>query len=445
MEYISLIGAIIACIFLTYSIYKGLNLPIAAILTTALICLTSGMNLDTIWNEAMDSAVLGMVSSCAGIYIFGGILGYFYSESGAATSLALMLFRPFKNIRNRNLKLSCEMFMYIVLAGLLGLAGVDRMASMVMMIGVAITFFKDCNVPRKYINCLLTIGGTAVGLLPYIPSVYNIIIPLWVPGFTKGSYAGLRILWTLVFIAGSIILMLMMINKDNKNGVGFDYGNMKDESGLDAEGAKRPNGVVSLIPIVVILIFYNFVNLSAWLSTAIGCIAALILFFRFLPLEGTGKAKLGSLVRKININYNLIPLYMCLSALPGAAICASPCYDLIIRACTSMANVLPLPLAFGLVAIILILMGNSALFLIANIGVTIFAPLGLSAGAIGLLTMMGNTVFDSLPNAPGIVMQAEVTDTPLSVGYPSIFKTTVVYTGVLVIAFSLLMAVGIGF
>lgn len=67
----------------------------------------------------------------------------------------------------------------------------------------------------------------------------------------------------------------------------------------------------------------------------------------------------------------------------------------------------------------------------------------LSAATCGTLLVVSNTVLANLPNSCGMIMQAELTETPLREGYPSIFKTTVLLTGAIMAVATIMAMVGI--
>lgn len=58
--------------------------------------------------------------------------------------------------------------------------------------------------------------------------------------------------------------MSHMILRDQSKRIHFEMGNMQDLS-VEDDLSKRPHLVMSLIPIIIVLILYNFVVCSAWL------------------------------------------------------------------------------------------------------------------------------------------------------------------------------------
>lgn len=435
---ISLIGIIIALVFVNYSVYRGLGLPIASIIAAVFIWLTSGINIETGWTSAMET-VAPLMSTMLPILLFGSILGMFYAESGAAASLGLALFAPFKKVSNPTVKRIGTLFMFFILRVLLSLAGLNSMAIMSTMVALVTVLFQELNMPRRYCNCCLVVAGTIETFLPAVPSTLNILLPLYLEGFTATSCLIPRILFCVIFIAGSVLWLNYMISKDMAKGEHFEIGGGMNTGDLSDTTVKRPFWLVTLIPIAVIFALYNFAHLQAWSALAVGTVVAGCLFIPYIRVPES-KHKFPYMVERINKSSISIPVYYLLSYLVAGAMVITPGYELLTSGIQAISQTLPLALGYGLVSMMLVPVGSSALLLNAQIASTIFVPAGLAAGTAGTIMIVANTVFDTLPNHPGMIMQADLTGTPMKECYPSIFKTTVLLTmGILVLAILMAM------
>lgn len=438
---ISLIGIIIAVVFVCYSVYRGLGLPLASIISGVFIWVTSGINIQEGWTSAINQCA-PIMGRMAPIFIFGSILGMFYAESGAAASLGLALFTPFKNVGNPTTKRIGTLFMFFLLRVLLGLSGIDNMAVMVTMVALVTVLFQELDMPRRYCNCVLMVAGTIATFLPSVPSMLNVILPDFLPGFTANSLVVPRALFCLIFIAGSVFWLNAMVSRDLARGEHFELGGGMSTGNLTDPDAKRPFWVVTLIPILVIFVLYNFVKLEAWSSLAVGTVVAGVLFIPYIKAE-ENKNKFGYMVGKINKAAITVPLYYNLTYITANAILISSGYALLTEWMKSLAGAMPLPLGFGIVSTLLVPIGSAALLINAEIANTIFVPAGLSAATAGTLLIVANTVFDSLPNNPGMIMQSDLTATPMKECYPAIFKTTVLLTGAIMVLAVIMAAIGI--
>jgi hypothetical protein len=446
-EIVSLAGVIIAIVFMMYSIYKGLSLPIAAIISTVFIAVTSGIGIDALWDTCVDSAVVPVFKTYVGLWLFGGIMGYVYGESGASASMAFFLFGPLKKIRNPKTKIFAYLAMFMIMRVILGLTGIDSMAVMVLVLAIIIAFFKELDIPRKYISCVMVCGISAGGMLPYAPCAMNVIIPMFIPQWSASSHGGLRMIWTVAFIVLASLWLAKMVMKDQKNGEHFEMGRMQNVR-VDESDPNRPHWALTFIPIIVVIVLYNFVHCSAWLSTAGGALASIILFARHLDLKDPtpqGRGKFAMFVENMNTSSMIIPLYLCLNGIMAGAITNAPAYNLIIRLCENIVTVTGPVVGYIIVSVVLVVMGNSAVFVGANLANTVFAAAGLDLVTAGTIMLAGNTVLNTLPNSAEMQVQAQLSDTPLKIGYPPIFKTTVLLTFVLMVLISIPITLGISF
>lgn len=440
MEVVSLIGIIIALIFMNYSIYRGLGLPLACIIGTLFIWLTSGINLFDGWSSSMES-LAPQFTVFLPVYLFGAILGLLYSKSGAAASIGLAFFRPFKNARNQTVKMMGTIFMFFLMRVLISLSGMDNMALSITMVSLVLVLFQDLDMPRKYCNAFLMVSGTLYILIPGAPSMINVILPQLLPGFTSMTCAGFRTLVMLVFIIGSTLWLTWMISRDMKKGEHFEPAKGVCVGDLRDPNVKRPFWLVAVLPLILIWVLSSFVQWPSWASLALGCVFAGILFIPYMKAP-EGRKKFGWVVDELNRSAIQIPLYYTLSFLPAYAIVETSGWTLLTGWAASLATVIPPALGFGIISTLLVPIGSSAMIVNSALAMEVFVPAGLAVSTAGILTIVSNTVFDSLPNSPGMIMQADLLETPLKECYPSIFKTTVLLTGIIMVLTILVACIG---
>lgn len=440
MAVFSLICIIIAIVFINYSMYRGLGLPLACIIGTLFIYITSGIDIQTGWQAAMDSTIMAMMATYAPLFLFGGILGMFYSESGAAYSLGKAVLAPASKIQSPTGKMIVTFILFYILRPLLSLAGIDGMAIMPTVCALAISVFRELDVPKRYLSAILQCGGTISMFLPWAPGGANIILPMLLPGFTPSTAWAARLFFLAIFLFVSAFWLTRMIQKDQAKGEVFEMGKIRTMPINDSD--YRPHWAFSLIPIIVIPILFNAFSMPAWLALAIGTLIAAIMFYRYIPVP-EGAKKLSVIIEKCNNAGVMISVLLTLSYLPGLAITISPAYDLILSGANAIAGALPLALGFGILAVILVAMGNSCVIILCTLANEVFIPAGLALSSVAILQIVGNTVFDTLPNSPFLVAQAELLDSPMPESYPPIFKTTVLLTTGMMILAIILATIGI--
>ncbi len=441
MAIFSLICIVIAMVFMNYAIYRGLGLPLTCMIASIFICFTSGINLTEGWDIALET-VTPMFGTYVTLYMFGSMLGMLYTESGAAAALGLALIKPFKNVKNPNVKRIGSLFMFFILRVLLALAGLDNMAIMVTMVALVTVLAQELDMPRRYCNAVLMIAGTIQFYMPAVPTMLNVILPRLLDGFTPYSHMIPRICFGVIFIVACVLWLNQMIGKAQSKGEHFVLGGAMNVGDLEDEDVKRPFWLITLIPILSIWAIYNFVGLDAWICMMIGCVIAGVLFIPYIKKD-EGKSKFATMVDKCNTSSIRIPLYMALSYAPAAILVTATGYILLLSWMEVLASFIPPALVYSVLIVAVAPLGSAAVQVGANTAINVFIPAGMSVSTCGLLIIISNTVLDTVPNNPGMVMQAELTGVSMKECYPPIFKCTVVVTGCIMAVACIMACIGI--
>lgn len=420
---IASIGIIAAIVFMSWSIYKGLNPVISAVAAVFIIMLTGQLPVHETWDTAMStvSMVLGIL---APILAFGGILGVFYAESGAAASLGRLIMLPARNIQSPTMRRVAILTIFLIVRAVIGLSGIDANALLVPFVSLSLAIFKEFNLPTKYIPCLNIVSTSVANVVPAAPNLYNILMEEVVPGYSASGAIVIRIVLVLLFIVGIVFILNRNMAKDIEKGEHFVQGPVSVPE--FNESRKNPHWVITLIPILVIFLTYNFTSLEAWSSLLLGVIVAFILFGPYVP-QKEGKGRFASALDSANKGVWIIPLQMMLVMIASQVMTLSSGLENITNALLATS----LPTAFVLLLIALLLMGfggSAASMTIGALCASTFIPLGLSGMACGVIAIWSSTVLDTLPINTAILLNCDMVGTTMKEAYPSIFKTSVVLT-----------------
>lgn len=432
---VGVLGIIVALVVLNFLIYKGLNVVLADVITAFIIMLTSGLPILETWKTAMGS-VGGVMGTLIPIIIFGSIMGIVYTKSGAAVSLAEFLMIPVRKAKTVNGKRVGTILMFLVLRLIIGLAGIDSMAIMYTMLAIAASMFAECDLPRKYVNAIMMIGGTIPVFIPGVPGQVQVLYGTLI-GFDNMSNAVVRMLTAVLFVAGCVFILNRNMAKDQATGAHFEAGPLQ----FPEVGSKKPHWLAAVVPILAVYISYNILKIDAWAAMLIGIVFAVILFGAYLPVA-EGKNRLVTVVETLNSGVFLVPVAILMNMLPGFVMQASPAYEYLV----SLVTNLPIPSAFGLLVIATIIVGvasNGAPILLAGIITNVFVPGGMSVSACVVIALAASTILDTLPNSLGIITQCEIIQIPMKEAYPPIFKTTVLWTAVIAVLVALAAMIGI--
>lgn len=440
MTVIGVIGIILAIVCINVFIYKGLNPVLSGFICAILIVVTSGLN----FNDTMTTSLSFIGMMCGNflpIFVFGGIMGMLYNASNATKSLGRLIMKPFANAENPHVKRIGTLGMLLLIRVIIGLAGLDNLAIMPLMVVLVTAVFAGCDLPRKHVNCLLIIAGTIGTLVPGVPHEYVVILQGVLTDFNNSGNLVIRWILLIIFIVAAVLIMDRIMEKDAQKGIHFEAGPLEVP---DMEGdEKAPHWILTFIPVIVVYLTYNFCGLNAWQSMLAGVVACLILFSPFIQ-KMEGKGKLSSIVEQCNRGTFTVPLTMVGCMMISNVMAQSPSFDWLCETFSAM----PIPSAFGLTLIAIILVGamggaQSALVVIGTVALATFIPKGMSVQAAGIIALWATAVLDTLPNSLGIIMQSELTGVPMKECYPSIFKTTVMLTCAMSILVAIVAAIGL--
>ena len=422
---IGIIGIIIAFILQIFLCYKGYHISYVAVIISLIIIATSQLPLVDTFTTAM-SGVGEMLAIMMPIFLFGGILALVYVETGAAQSLAELLLVPFRKL-SADKQRAAAIVVAILFGFIMNAAGINQLGIMVAQLAINIVIFEKYGIPRKYLACVQILSTTIAVGLPGLPTQFNVIaVQLLGVGISVAAVP--RIVGSAVtFVLGAVFLVFR-VKKDVKKGETFVMGNMDIPNALVEN---RPVGWLTIIPLVVIFVLYNWVISEAWISIAIGTVLAIVLFLKWFPKKNdeTGKVmpKYQVVVDLCNRGAVLVPLMILMNALPAYILEQAPAYDVILEGLSS----LPISAEWGyfLCTMILTGLGGAAGFVLnCQAALSHFAAIGLTLSAATAINLMTSTILDTLPTNLGVILISGMTHTKMKDAYKPIFVTTVLAT-----------------
>ncbi len=239
---IGLIGGLGLLIFLTI---RGMNLFIAAPLCALLVALTNGLPVflgDGNFVATYMSGFTGFIASWFFMFLLGALFGKFMEDTGAADSLARWIIAKLGYKR--------AVFAVVAACAILTYGGVSVFVVAFSVYPMALSLFKDANLPRRFIPATMAFGSVTFTMTSAgSPEIQN-----WIP---------IKYLGTSPFAAWEVSLVVAifmalfgyywlskMVNKAVANGEAFEaYDN-------DPEITDRPlpNPFTGFIPLLVVLV-----------------------------------------------------------------------------------------------------------------------------------------------------------------------------------------------
>ncbi|NEU32199.1 GntP family permease [bacterium LRH843] len=437
---ISMIGLIGGLILLTVLVMRGMNLLIVAPLSAVVVAILNGVPLfPQLAAEGQADFVTSYMDGFAGfitswylMFLAGAIFGKVMEDSGAAESVSRWIV---SKIGMKNAVLAV-----VIACGVLTYGGVSLFVVAFAVYPMAVSLFKEANLPRRFIPAALAFGSTTFTMTSAgSPEIQN-----WIPIPYLGTnpYAG----WEVSLVVGIFILifgywwLMKIIRRAVKNGEYF----IERDTDNKEERKDIPSPIVSLIPLLSVLIvtfiFHDTFQQSALILALLsGIITTWLLnrkYFRdFWSAVGDGTA--GALTA-IGNTAAVVGF--------GGVAKVTPAFDTAVNFMTSIPGD---PLLGGAIAVIVIagLTGSSSGG--QTIALPILGPhyldMGVNAEALHRVVSLSSGTLDSLPHGGYTVttIRAIAGETHKS-AYPALFCVVVLVPLIAVVLAVALFSLGFG-
>ncbi|TLX48979.1 citrate transporter [Pseudoalteromonas phenolica] len=293
---LSSMGLALALIALIVLTLRGVNLFISAPLCAVVVALSSGLPLFQISDQA--SFVSGYMSGFAGfvqawflMFLLGSLFGKLMEDSGAADAVA-------RYIVNK-LGMKYAVLAVVLACALLTYGGVSVFIVAFSVYPMALSLFKDANLPRRFIPAALAFGSVTFTMTSAgSPEIQN-----WIPIKYLGTspYAAWQeSLVIAIFMAGlGYVLLQFMIKRAIANGEKFEA----RDNDPEATRNKLPNPITGVIPLLVVLALsftlHETLQQNALIVALLGGVISLFIinFKYFINIEvAVNQATTGALV-----------------------------------------------------------------------------------------------------------------------------------------------------
>lgn len=296
---LSMIGLIGGLVLLTVLVMRGMNLLIVAPLSALFVAVLNGVPLfpQFAGKDEVDfitgymDGFAGFITSWYLMFLAGAIFGKVMEDSGAAESVSHWIVTKI-GMKHAVLAvvLSCAVLTY---------GGVSLFVVAFAVYPMAVSLFKEADLPRRFIPAALAFGSTTFTMTSAgSPEIQN-----WIPIPYLGTnpYAGWEVsLITAIFmLIFGYWLLMKVIRRAVRKGEKF-VGRDTDNNEIRSE---LPHPLLSLIPLLVVLIvafvFHDSLAQSALILALTGGVIATWLlnrkYFRNF-WEAVGEGTMGALI-----------------------------------------------------------------------------------------------------------------------------------------------------
>lgn len=269
---ISGLGLLAAFIGMAILIFKRVSPILIGPLAAILACLTGGIPLFKGVTETYMSGVTGFFLSYFFIFLLGNIFGNIYQNSGAAAKIGSIISKKFGA---KHCMLAC-----MLSAAILSYGGINSFVIIFSVYPIALKLFEEADLPTYLLPGIVCAGMWTFAMTgPFTPQIPNVVSMEYLG---TPSYAGLLpgISGALVMAISIVVFMNFSAKKARLRGEHFQW----------PEGVKRvdedndaPNGIISIIPLALVLLIFNLTKLDIIICLLIGILSALLLFWKHLP------------------------------------------------------------------------------------------------------------------------------------------------------------------
>ncbi|WP_299071397.1 SLC13 family permease [uncultured Paraglaciecola sp.] len=241
VSFLGLVGGLILLIVLTI---RGINLFIAAPLCALIVALTSNIPVfigETNFVATYMAGFSGFIASWFFMFLLGSLFGKFMEDSGAADSIARWIVSK--------LGMKHAVLAVVLACAILTYGGVSVFVVAFSVYPMALSLFKDANLPRRFIPAALAFGSVTFTMTSAgSPEIQN-----WIPIKYLGTspFAAWEVsLVVAIFMASFGYWWLKrMITKAVAQGEEFEHRNTDP----DIPERDFPHPITGLIPLLVVL------------------------------------------------------------------------------------------------------------------------------------------------------------------------------------------------
>ena len=437
MGYVSILVGFFLVLFL---ICKKWPAIIVGIIATCAIILLNWLNFGETFTNVYFTGFATMVQSLFPPIFAGNLVAQVYNRTGAVCSISdTMAHALFKESASKTRTYISCILAIVIPTGILAYCGMNGLVTLIAFYPIALGLMERANIPKRYVMGMLSFGVYAFAMTgPGTAQIVNVLAnEVAGQGPTAGLVGGLvGIVAELVF--GTLVLTLM-IKRDVAKGLKFAYGPKDIQI---ADDKKLPNFVVSLIPLLSVVVFFNVIKLDIFSSCLAAWILSILLLGKYMP------KKEGSLLKElfdvcaVSGSNAFGPCGMVGSLFGFVSVVQTlPEFQTILNYIFSL-NVAPFFVLILSINIVGALTGSSSSAI--RIGMPMAmqhcVDAGMSLAFVQRLGAFSASILDTLPHSSAIIINLGIADQDMKEAYGPMAVTTILTTAVGTAAVAIVMA-----
>lgn len=389
---LSLIGIILALIAIIVMIVKGINIFIAAIISSIIVAITGGVE---IYSALKDSYMAGFVAffkSYFLVFAVGAIFGKFMEETKAAASIAKWIIDKLgDNAAAISIPLAASLIAY---------GGVNAFVVIFSVFPIALQVFKRADIPRRFIPGAVYLGvATYAMVAPGTPQIQN-IIPTEAMGVPLMSGVVVGFAATAFQCVLGCFLLKWMVKRAKANGEKF----IAHPTDVFKEDTDLPSPLLAFVPLIGTLIAINLSFNGAALMPVEYGVGIGVLLSILLMNKNLENSKIMFNIGEGVKSATLMIFSTCAVVGFGSVVKIVPAFELIVNNMLSLGGSPLIGAAVGTTVIAGITgSASGGLGIAAPILAPHFLATDVAAGAIARVMAISSSALDSLPHNGAVV------------------------------------------
>lgn len=272
--------------------YLGWSIIWIAPIAAGIVALTGGLDLLDAYKDTYMGGFVGFAQAWFPVFMLGAVFGKLMEDTGMARSVAVAMTRLIGTKR--------AILGVFISAAVLTYGGVSLFVVVFAVYPLALTLFKEANIPRRLIPGTVALGAFTFTMtaIPGTPQIQN-LIPMEYFHTTATAAPIMGIVAALIMGGGGYFYLRWREKKLKANGE--VYTEPKDNKIVNTEG-DTPLFWLSLLPLLTVLVTLNILKWDIILALIAGI--ALILLLNIHKFKGFVKAinegAIGSMTAIIN-------------------------------------------------------------------------------------------------------------------------------------------------
>lgn len=344
---------------------------------------------DTIFGPYMESAA-GYVEDFFLVFFVGALFGSVMQETRAAESIALALQKLTKG------RFIAPLVMAIT--GLLTYGGISGFVVFFAMYPIALQLFKTTNISRRIIPAAISAGAWTWSMTgPGSPSIQNVVAMRYLGTSSTAAFWPATVAVIAQFVLITIWLEYRTKVLTKKGYTFYEDPTIKplEDSGIELSVDNLPNPIISAIPAVLILVFFNIIKVPVELAVVIGILSAIALLWKHVD----GIDSWIDVLNKGSVNSATAILNTAIVVGFGGVVRLTPGFDKLI---TGLINMDISPMIF--VSVTVAVAAGAAGSASGGLGIAfeslkdVYLNMGLKMDYVHRISVIAAGTFDTLPH-----------------------------------------------